>query len=59
MIEKAKQYVSLKIKEYPKLEDEIMEYFYLFLTEVEEGGSPYHEYDLMVNSIEDFITDEL
>lgn len=59
MIEKAKQYVSLKIKEYPELEDEIMEYFYLFLTEAEEGSSPYHEYDLMVDSIENFITDML
>lgn len=57
MVEKAKQYVSLKIKEYPELEEEIMEYFYLFLTEVEDGSSPYHEYDLMVDSIEDFITD--
>ena len=57
MIEKAKEYVSLKIKEYPELEDEIMEYFYLFLTEVEDGSSPYHEYDLMVDSIEDFIDD--
>ena len=59
MIEKAKQYVSLKIKEYHELEDEIMEYFYLFLTEVEDGSSPYHEYELMVNSIEDLITDTL
>ena len=57
MIGKARQYVSLKIKEYPELEEEIMDYFYLFLTEVEEGGSPYHEYDLMVDSIEDLITD--
>ena len=59
MIEKAKEYVSLKIKEYPELEDEIMEYFYLFLTEVEDGSSPYHEYDLMVDSIEAFITNML
>ena len=59
MIGKARQYVSLKIKEYPELEEEIMDYFYLFLTEVEDGGSPYHEYDLMVNSIKNFITDML
>ncbi len=59
MIEKAKQYVSLKIKEYPELEDEIRDYFYLFLTEVENEGSPQHEYDLMVDSIEDLITDTL
>lgn len=59
MVEKAREYVYLKIKEHPELEDEIMEYFYLFLTEVEDGGSPYHEYDLMVNSIEAFITNML
>ena len=34
MIGKARQYFSLKIKDYPELENEIMEYFYLFLTEV-------------------------
>ena len=59
MIGKAKEYVTLKIKEHPELEEEIMEYFYLFLTEVEDGISPYHEYDLMVNSIEAFIADML
>lgn len=59
MIGKARQYVSLKIKEHPELEEEIMEDFFLFLAEVEDGSSPYHEYDLMVDSIEDLITDIL
>lgn len=59
MIGKARQYVSLKIKDYPELENEIMEYFYLFLTEVEDGSSPYHKYDLMVDSIENFVTNML
>lgn len=59
MIGKARQYVSLKIKDYPELENEIMEYFYLFLTEVEDGSSPYHKYDLMVDSIENFIINML
>lgn len=59
MIGKAKEYVTLKIKEHPELEEEIMEDFFLFLAEVEDGSSPYHEYELMVNSIEDLITDTL
>ena len=59
MIGKAREYVSLKIKEHPELEEEIMEDFLLFLVEVEDGSSPYHEYELMVNSIEDLITDTL
>ena len=48
-----RQYCADKIKLYPNLKEEILDFFYLAIDEIEEGGSERHEIELAINSIEE------
>lgn len=56
LIEKAEIFVKDTITKYPLLKSDIIELLMLFYSEIEEEGcSPTHEYELMVNSINELI----
>jgi hypothetical protein len=48
-----RQYCADQIKLYPNLKEEILDFFYLAIDEIEEGGSERHEIELAINSIEE------
>jgi hypothetical protein len=48
-----RQYCADKIKLYPNLKEEILDFYYLAKDEIEEGGSERHEIELAINSIEE------
>lgn len=50
-----KQFVEEKVEAYPKLKDEIMGYYSLCLSEIEEGAPEYHEVGMCMNDIEELI----
>jgi hypothetical protein len=47
------KYCADMIKLYPNLKEEILDFFYLAIDEIEEGGSERHEIELAINSIEE------
>ena len=49
--EEIKRYISL----YPYLRDEILDFYELCMTEIEQGGSPEHERELAISDIEELI----
>lgn len=49
------QFVTEKVKSYPKLKDEIMDLYSLCLSEIEEGAAEYHEVGMCLNDIEELI----
>ena len=49
------EFVTEKIKSYPKLKDEIMDFYSLCLSEIEDGGAEYHEVGMCINDIEELI----
>jgi hypothetical protein len=49
------EFVTEKIKSYPKLKDEIMDFYSLCLSEIEDGGAEYHEVGMCLNDIEELI----
>jgi hypothetical protein len=49
------EFVTEKIKSYPKLKDEIMDLYSLCLSEIEDGGAEYHEVGMCLNDIEELI----
>ena len=48
-------FIKEKIEQYPKLKGEIMDFYYLCLSEIEEGGSEQSEVDSCINDINDLI----
>jgi len=50
-----KKFIVEKINENPKLKDEIIDFYSLCVSEIEEGGSEYHEVGMCINDIEELI----
>ena len=51
-------YVKQRISEYPELKEEILEFYYLAQSEIEEGGSTYSEISRGFEDIEDIIREQ-
>lgn len=47
------------INEYPVLKRDIIDYINLAIDEIEEGGSPRHEWELAYNSIEELVKEHV
>jgi hypothetical protein len=54
-IDNLKQYCIEKATQYPKLAGEIEDLYQLALDEIDQGGSPMHECELAIGSIEEAI----
>lgn len=54
-LEYLKNFCTESILKYPKLEPDIVGYYALCLTEIEQGGSQMHEINLCINDINDLI----
>lgn len=52
-----KDFVAEKCMEHPELKDQIMDYYELALSEIEEGNSVSNEIKAAINSINDLIND--
>lgn len=50
-------YTRKAINDHPNLEVEILDFYWLAINEIEEGGSERHEIDLAINSIQELIED--
>lgn len=57
-IQYLRTYCKEKIRQNPGLQDEIVEFYNLAMSEIEEGGSESHEVNLAIGSIEDLIKGE-
>lgn len=53
------QYAREMIKTYPVLQDDIRDFLCLAIDEIEDGGSPAHEWGLCYNSIKELISEYL
>jgi hypothetical protein len=49
------EFVTQKVKEHPELKEEIMDFYSLCLSEIEDGGAEYHEVGMCINDIEELI----
>jgi hypothetical protein len=47
------------IKQYPELFNDIIDFIYLAIDEIDEGGSPTHEWELAYNSIKELISEHI
>jgi len=47
------------IKQYPELFNDIIDFIYLAIDEIDEGGSPSHEWQLAYRSIEELIEEHI
>jgi len=54
-LQELKKYCTDKGNEYPKLSDEIYEFYDLAEMEIEGGGSTQHECELALNEIDEII----
>lgn len=54
-----KVYAINKIKEYPQLKEQISDFYYLAIDEINEGGSESHEVQLAINSIDELIKENV
>lgn len=50
-----KQFVKEKINQHPSLKTEILNFFWLAVDEIHDGGSKPHEISLAINSINELI----
>lgn len=50
-----KEFVNEKINQYPNLKMEILDFFWLCVDEIHDGGSEQHEINLAINSINELI----
>lgn len=50
-----KKWVADQMSAYPNLKEEILDFYYLAVSEIEEGGSEMHEISLAINSIDELI----
>ena len=53
-----KIYLQEKIIQYPKLKNEIMDLYALWLGEIQDGGSVQQEIDSCINDVNDLIEDQ-
>jgi hypothetical protein len=56
-LEYLNKYIKEKKEKYPSLKNDIMELYYLCLSEIDEGGSESNEVDHCIASIEELIED--
>jgi hypothetical protein len=56
-LEYLNKYIKEKKEKYPSLKNDIMELYYLCLSEIDEGGSEQAEVDSCISDIEDLIED--
>lgn len=54
-MEEFKKWVQEQIDLHPKLKMEILDFFWLCIDEINEGGSQHHEINLAMNSINELI----
>jgi hypothetical protein len=54
-LEYLKKFIAEKVDEHPKLKDEIMDFYSLCISEIEEGSPEYHEVGMCMNDIEELI----
>jgi hypothetical protein len=54
-LEYLKKFIAEKVDAYPKLKDEIMDFYSLCISEIEEGSPEYHEVGMCMNDIEELI----
>jgi hypothetical protein len=47
------------IKEYPVLKSDIIDYINLAIDEIEDGGSPSHEWELAYDSINELVLEHV
>lgn len=52
------EYTQIKVKEYPKLKDEIISIYVLSCNEVQNGESEMHEVELAISDIDQRIEEE-
>jgi hypothetical protein len=50
-----KIFIKEKIQQYPNLKEEIMDLYYLCLSEIDEGGSQQSEIDSCISDVNDLI----
>jgi hypothetical protein len=53
-----KEWIKVQITKHPEHKEEILDYYDLCIDEIEQGGSPTHEIELCINSIEE-LTEEV
>jgi hypothetical protein len=53
-----KEWIKVQITKHPEHKEEILDYYDLCMDEIQEGGSPTHEIELCINSIEE-LTEEV
>lgn len=54
-LQSLKQFVRDCIKSHPDRAEEIKDFYFLALDEIEDGGSEQHEYSLAVTSIKELL----
>jgi hypothetical protein len=54
-----KQWVQEQINLHPNLKMEILEFFWLCIDEIHDGGSECHEIDLAIGSINEVIQENI
>jgi hypothetical protein len=52
-------YADEMIKKYPVLKNDIIDYVNLAIDEIEEGGSPDHEWELAYDSIKELVSEHV
>ena len=52
-------YADKMIKEYPVLKSSIIDYVNLAINEIEDGGSPSHEWELAYDSIKELVSEHV
>ena len=55
MAQDIKKYATDMILKYPTLKDMIIDLYQLCMTEIEEGGSEQHEFDLFQRDVDELI----
>ena len=54
-----KDWVQDKVNLHPNIRVEILEFFWLAIDEIHDGGSEQHEFDLAINSINELINESI
>jgi len=54
-LQELRKETQMLISQYPNLKDEIMDFYYLAVSEIEEGGSESHECELAHNDMLELI----
>ena len=58
-IQQFKDWVQHNVNLHPNKREDILEFFWLAIDEIHDGGSEHHEIDLAVNSINELINESI